>query len=156
MSAPRAKALCHFRFEGLWEARLSPPSNHKWQILLRRILALTQSKTLKTGYRDVTSNSQLWSRYAKHRASLFSRFSLLWYKPEKQRVKPGITASVWCVPQLRDRRKPSTTRVSDSKPSISGRQRRLRWKTAAVDGKQRRNRQSTTVKYSSNLPVVLE
>jgi len=34
-------------------------------------------KTLKTGYRDVTSNSQLRSLYAKHRASLFSRFSLV-------------------------------------------------------------------------------
>jgi DNA-binding cell septation regulator SpoVG len=36
-----------------------------------------QRKTLKTGYRDVTFNSQLPSLNAKHRASLFSRFSLL-------------------------------------------------------------------------------
>ena len=86
MSAPRAKALCHFRFEGLWEARLSPPSNRKWQILLRRILALPQRKTLKTGYRDVTFNSQLRSLNTKHRASLFSRFSLLWCKPEERRL----------------------------------------------------------------------
>ena len=43
-------------------------------------------KTLKTGYRDVTSNSQLPSLNAKHRASLFSRFSLLWCKPEERRL----------------------------------------------------------------------
>jgi hypothetical protein len=39
------------------------------KILLRRILALTQRKTLKTSYRDVTSNSQLRSLYTKNCAS---------------------------------------------------------------------------------------
>ena len=45
-----------------------------------------QRKTLKTSYRDVNSNSQLPSLYAKHRASLFSRFSLLWCKIEERRL----------------------------------------------------------------------
>ena len=68
---------------------LSPwPHGDYWlrHILLRRILALTQRKTLITGYRDVTSNSQLRSLYAKHCASLFSRFSLVWCKPEERRL----------------------------------------------------------------------
>jgi hypothetical protein len=65
----RPFAICGLR---AYESHAShKPSNRKWQILLCRILTLTQRKTLKTGYRDVTSNSQLLSLIAKHRASLF-------------------------------------------------------------------------------------